>query len=100
MTHLVVMASDDAGSRPSLFMIIPNTKCHPNDTKTDQLPISEVITGLPRPYYITPTTIYAVAQTRSFVGNTFQQSTRIGNTYLNNKVTTSKRTTLKLFDSC
>ena len=30
-------------------MIIPNTKRHPNNTKTDQLPISEVITGLPRP---------------------------------------------------
>ena len=32
-------------------MIIPNTKGHPNNTKTDQLPISEVITGLPRPYH-------------------------------------------------
>ena len=39
------------GSRPSLFMIIPNTKRHPNNTKTDQLLISEVITGLPRPYH-------------------------------------------------
>ena len=39
------------GSRPSHFMIIPNTKRHPNNTKTDQLPISEVITGLPRPYH-------------------------------------------------
>ena len=39
------------GSRPSLFMIIPNTKRHPNNTKTDQLPISEVITALPRPYH-------------------------------------------------
>ena len=27
-------------------MIIPNTKRHPNNTKTDQLPIFEVITGL------------------------------------------------------
>ena len=34
-------------------MIIPNTKLHPNNTKTDQLPISEVITGLPRPYHNT-----------------------------------------------
>ena len=34
-------------------MIIPNTKRHPNNTKTDQLPISEVITGLPRPYHHT-----------------------------------------------
>ena len=41
------------GSRPSLFMIIPNTKRHPNNTKTDQLPISEVITGRPRPYHHT-----------------------------------------------
>ena len=47
------MASDDVGSRPSRFMIIPNTKRHPNNTKTDQLPISEVITGLPRPYHNT-----------------------------------------------
>ena len=39
------------GSRPSHLMIIPNTKRHPNSTKTDQLPISEVITGLPRPYH-------------------------------------------------
>ena len=38
-------------SRPSHFIIIPNTKRHPNNTKTDQLPISEVITGLPRPYH-------------------------------------------------
>ena len=37
----------------SRFMIIPNTKRHPNNTKTDQLPISEVITGLPRPYHNT-----------------------------------------------
>ena len=39
------------GSRPSHFMINPNTKRHPNNTKTDQLPISEAITSLPRPYY-------------------------------------------------
>ena len=42
-------------SRPSLFMIIPNTKGHPNTTKTDQFPISEVITGLPRPCHKTST---------------------------------------------
>ena len=41
------------GSRPSLFMIIPNTKRHLNNMKTDLLPISEVITGLPRPYHNT-----------------------------------------------
>ena len=45
------MASDDVGLSPSLFMIVPNTKRHPNNTKTDQLPISEAITGLPRPYH-------------------------------------------------
>ena len=44
------VGSDDVGSRPSRFMIIPNTTRHPNNTKTDLLPISEVITGLPRPY--------------------------------------------------
>ena len=38
------------GSRPSHFIMIPNTKRHPNNKKTDQLPISEVITRLPRPY--------------------------------------------------
>ena len=41
------------GSPPSHFMIIPNTKRHPNNTKTDQLHISEVITGFPRPYHNT-----------------------------------------------
>ena len=45
------MASETWGSRPSHFMIIPNTQRHPNNTKTDQLAISEVITGLPRPYH-------------------------------------------------
>ena len=45
------MASDSAGSRPSYVMIIPNTKRHPNNTKTDQLPILGVVTGLPRPYH-------------------------------------------------
>ena len=41
------MGSDDVG----LFMIIANSKRHPKNTETDQLPISEVITGLPRPYH-------------------------------------------------
>ena len=45
------MASDDAGLSRVSFMIIPNTKRHPSNMKTDQLPISEVITGLPRPYH-------------------------------------------------
>ena len=40
------MASEAWGSRPSHFMIIPNTKRHPNNTKTDQLPIFGVISGL------------------------------------------------------
>ena len=49
-------------------MIIPNTKRHPNNTKTDQLPISEVITGLPRPYHNNPhirdeTTLLDINQT-------------------------------------
>ena len=47
----VMMASDDAALAHLFFMIIQNTKRHPNNTKTDQLPISEVITGLPRPYH-------------------------------------------------
>ena len=46
-----VMASGDVGSRPSRFMIIPNTKRQFNMTKTDQFPSSEVITGVPRPYH-------------------------------------------------
>ena len=41
------------GSRPSLFYDNPEYKRHRNYTKTDQLPISEVITGLPRPYHHT-----------------------------------------------
>ena len=41
------------GSRPSHFYDNPEYKRHPNNTKTDQLPISEVITGLPRPYHNT-----------------------------------------------
>ena len=41
------------GSRLSHFMMIPNTKRRLNNTKTDQLPISEVITGLPRPCHNT-----------------------------------------------
>ena len=45
------MASDDAALARLFFMVIPNTKRHSNNTKTDQLPISEVITGLPRPYH-------------------------------------------------
>ena len=44
------MASETWGSRPPHFMIIPHTKCYPDNTKTDQLPIFEVITGLPGPY--------------------------------------------------
>ena len=56
------MASDGAGSRPSHLMIIPNTKRHPNNTKTDQLlPIFRgVITGLPRPYHNTLSRFFAM----------------------------------------
>ena len=51
----VVMTSDWKGSRPSHLMIIPNTKRHPNNSKTDQLPTTyfEVTTGLQRPYHNT-----------------------------------------------
>ena len=35
----------------SFFYDNPEYKRHPNYTKTDQLPISEVITGLPRTYH-------------------------------------------------
>ena len=40
------MASDDVGLSPVPFYDNPEYKRHPNNTKTDQLPISEVITGL------------------------------------------------------
>ena len=43
------MTSDTWGSRPFHFMIIPNTKRHPNNKEMDQLPMFGVITGLPRP---------------------------------------------------
>ena len=45
------MASDDAVLARLFFYDNPEYKRHPNYTKTDQLPISEVITGLPRPYH-------------------------------------------------
>ena len=45
------MASDDVGLSPVPFYDNPEYKRHPNNTKTDQLPISEVITGLPKPYH-------------------------------------------------
>ena len=47
------MASDDAALVRLFFYDNPEYKRHPNYTKTDQLPISEVITGLPRPYHHT-----------------------------------------------
>ena len=49
----VMMASDDAVLARLFFYDNPEYKRHPNYTKTDQLPISEVITGLPRPYHHT-----------------------------------------------
>ena len=36
---------------PVSFYDNPEFKRHPNNMKTDQSPISEVITGLPRPYH-------------------------------------------------
>ena len=59
------MAPDDVSFHPSRFMIIPNTKRHPKNTKTDQLPTSEVITGLPRPYHNTMIRLCSVAWVRS-----------------------------------
>ena len=47
----VVMASDDAALARLFFYDNPEYKRHPNYTKTDQLPVSEVITGLSRPYH-------------------------------------------------
>ena len=47
------MASDDAALARLFFYDNPEYKRHPNYMKTDQLPISEVITGLPRPYHHT-----------------------------------------------
>ena len=49
----VVMASEDAALARLFFYDNPEYKRHPNYTKTDQLPISEVITGLSRPYHHT-----------------------------------------------
>ena len=49
----VVMASDDAAFARLFFCDNPEYKRHPNYTKTDQLPISEVITDLPRPHHHT-----------------------------------------------
>ena len=49
----VVMTSDDAVLARLFFYDNPEYKRHPNYTKTDQLPISEVITGLSRPYHHT-----------------------------------------------
>ena len=45
------MASDDAALARLFFYDNPEYKRHPNYTKTDQNPLSEVITGLPRPYH-------------------------------------------------
>ena len=47
------MASETWVSRLSHFMVIPNTKRHPNNTKTDQLPFWGVITDIPSPYLST-----------------------------------------------
>ena len=55
------MASDDVGLSPVPFYDNPEYKRHPNNTKTDQLPISDVITGLPRPYHNTPLLYFGLA---------------------------------------
>ena len=60
------MASDDAALARLFFMIIPNTKRHPNNTKTDQLPISEVITGQGRTITLTTSMNAHVEQIRFF----------------------------------
>ena len=58
------------GSRPSLFMILPNTKRHSNNTKTDQSPISEIPTGPSRPYHNTsPPSWAAYAEIWEIRGN-------------------------------
>ena len=41
------------GLSPVSFHDYPENETHPYNTKTDQLPIFEVITGLPRPYHNT-----------------------------------------------
>ena len=53
------MASDDVGLSPVSFHDYPEYKHHPNNTKTDQLPISEVTTGLPRPYHNTNAIVHS-----------------------------------------
>ena len=52
----VVITSKGKGSRSYHLIIIRNTKRHPNNTKTDQLPIFDVISGLLRPYHNTSPT--------------------------------------------
>ena len=54
----VMMASDDAGLSRVSFTDNPEYKRHPNNTKMDQLPISKVITGLPRPYHHSSTSAF------------------------------------------
>ena len=49
---------------PPLFMIIPNTKRHLNNTKTDQLPMFGVITGLPRPHHNTGDLMRTISRDR------------------------------------
>ena len=71
------MASDDAALARLFFNDNPEYKRHPNYTKTDQLPISEVITGLPRPYHHTlclrPVTLqYGVVGRTWVVGREFE----------------------------
>ena len=60
------MASDDVGLSPVPFYDNPEYKRHPNNTKTDQLPISEVITGQGRTITLTTSMNAHVEQIRFF----------------------------------
>ena len=61
----------ERAQRPSHLMIIPNTKHHPNNTKTDQY--FEVIAGLLRPCYSTiprPSHLMIIPNTKHHPNNT------------------------------
>ena len=54
------------GFRRSHFMILPNTNRHPNKTKTEQFPVYEVITDLPRPYHTTGAQLQEITAHRKY----------------------------------
>ena len=72
------------GCRPSLSMIIPNTKRQPNTTKADQLYISEVITALPRPYHNMSVELYVWYNKKALFGCVLVYKVRAKNTYVQN----------------